>query len=287
MRSAYHVRNPAIAAAIDDAVMRGDRRLFDLLCRGSGLPGPRPNHALAQAAGRQIASLGRRADALVGELCAFDIRRAPAGTPMEMLPIVGAMALARRYASGDRPEEALDSLRTLAEDPRHVVRDGVSVALCEAAAARGDSVAADLGSWMDGYLPAAVAIEALTSRRALDRLRRADLLVEILDRAFSLVEGAARADQRSQGYRTLLETLPLASARAINRFPAAIDWLEIRATTGSPDLRRAIEKLSEHGIGRSESVEQALAKSAKPRRDPRTYVGPTRQRGSKRRNSSR
>jgi hypothetical protein len=282
MDRADTVRNPAIAAAIDAAVGTRDRRLFELLCRGSGLPGPRPNHPLARAAGRQIAAHGHRADALVAELCSLDIRRAPPGTALEILPVVGAMALGARYASGDRRAETLEALRALAEDPRHVVRAGVGLALGDAAMADADQLAADLTSWMDGYLPAAVAIEALTSRPVLDRLRRADVLVEILDAAFTLIEEAARADQRSQGYRALIDTLSAAPGRAIGRFPSAVDWLERRASTKNPILRGAIQTLLDRGIRRSDGVELAFAQSAKPRRDPRTYVGPTRQRGRKR-----
>jgi hypothetical protein len=192
------------------------------------------------------------------------------------------MALCRRYVSGDRPAEALANLRALAEDSRHAVRDAVVFALCELAKA--DSMVSDLESWTDGYLPAAVAIEALTARRSLDQLRHPDGIVNVLDKAFSLVENAARSEQRSQGYRTLLETLSVAPAKVTDRFPTALAWLEGRAATSSPDLRGAIVRLMEHGTGhRRESMEQALAKSAPPRRDPRTYVGPTRQRGAKRR----
>lgn len=276
-----HVPTPAIAAAIDDAVARGDRRIFDLLCRHSGLPGPRPNLALALSAGRHIASLGRGADALVADLCSFDIRRAPPGSTTEILPIVAAMALCSRYVAGDRPAEALAGLRALAEDSRHAVRDAVVFALCELAA--GDAMVSDLEAWTDGYLPAAVAIEALTTRRTLDQLRRPDGLVTILDQAFSLIENAARSEKRSQGYRTLLETLSVAPAKVTDRFPVALAWLEGRAATSSPELRAAIVRLMQLGTGhRRESLERALTKSAPPRRDPRTYVGPTRQRGAKR-----
>jgi hypothetical protein len=111
--------------------------------------------------------------------------------------------------------------------------------------------------------------------------------VAIMDRAFSLIESASRADQRSQGYRTLLETLSVAPFRATDRFAATLGWLEGRAATTVPDLRRSFEKLIRQSAGPRESIEQALAKSAKPRRDPRTYVGPTRQRGSKRKNRTR
>jgi len=284
------LRNPAIAAAIDDAVARGDRRLFDLLCRHSGLPGPRPNTALGWAVAGRVASLGARADALVADLCSFDIRRAPPGTAMEYLPITAALSLGARYIHGVDRTRSLAWLRGLAEDPRRRVRDGVVVALWEMARARGDAVVSDLAAWMDGYLPAAVTIDALTSRQALDRFERAGDLLGMLDRTFSLIEGAARSDRRSQGYRTLLETLLEACLRMLRRFTSpTLLWLESRASTGVPDLRRVIAKLLERAAsagrkaGRFEPLAEQLDRAASPRRDPRTYVGPTRQRGSKRR----
>jgi hypothetical protein len=111
-----------------------------------------------------------------------------------------------------------------------------------------------------------------------------------LEEAFDLAERAPRADQRSQGYRLLVKSLADAPARLLDRFPqATLAWLEGKAVTRDVDLRGALSDLVRqarsrgHGAGVLSKLEQALAASAPPRRDPKTYVGPTRKRGARRR----
>ncbi|HEX9296871.1 MAG TPA: hypothetical protein VF881_13595 [Polyangiaceae bacterium] len=285
------IRNPALVAEIESAVARRSYRdLFARLCRSSGLPGPRPNHKLAWAVGEAIAKHARRADALVAELCSIDAERAPAKSAAEFLSIVGAYSLAARFLAGIEADAALVQLRTLAEDARHLVRTAVGMALDEIAALRGEELVARLATWTDGYLAAAVAVEALGSRSWLDVTKAPGELFLRLDEAFGLVEQAPRADQRSQGYRTLIKALSDAPARVMDRFPdATLAWLEGRATTEHVELREALSTLIDrarargHALGKFERLEQLLAASAPPRRDPKTYVGPTRKRGARRR----
>jgi len=233
--------------------------------------------------------VGPTGDTLIGELCAMNASRAPAGTDGEFLPVVGAACLGARLAVS--PDAALlERLRVLAEDPRHLVREGVCNALLEASRARGDELADRLSAWTDSYLGAAVALEALTARKWLDRSKSPSAVLGRLEEAFELAEGAPRADQRSQGYRLLVKSLAEAPARVIDRFPTAtLAWLEGKAATSDVALRGALTDLLAaarsrgHGAGALEKVEQALSASAPPRRDPKTYVGPTRKRGSRRR----
>jgi hypothetical protein len=285
------IRNPALVAEIESAVARCSYRdLFAHLCRLSGLPGPRTNHKLAWAVALQIAKYGRRADALVAELCSMNAERAPAKSAAEFLPIVGAYSLAARFLAAIEGDGALAQLRSLAEDARHLVRTAAGAALEEIARVRGDELASRLASWMDGYLAAAVAIDALTSRSWLDATQSSTELFSRLDEAFTLVESAPRSDQRSQGYRTLIKTLSEGPARVMDRFPeASLAWLEARATTEHVELREALSALIDrarargHAVGKFERLERLLASSAPPRRDPKTYVGPTRKRGGRRR----
>jgi hypothetical protein len=130
----------------------------------------------------------------------------------------------------------------------------------------------------------------MATRSWLDGLRSAEVVLQRFDEAFALVEAAPRADQRSQGYRELLKTLPEASARLTDRFAdAAVTWLESKAGTEHVELREALAELARrigshgHSRGRLERFEKLFAASAPPRRDPKTYVGPTRQRGARRR----
>jgi hypothetical protein len=284
------LRNRALVAELENALARRNYvALFALLRRLSGLPGPRANDQLASAFGQEVARAGKGADDLVRELCAMSLSRAPAGTDLEFLPIVGAACLGARLV--DSPDgELLEQLRLLAEDPRHAVRDGVCRALVEASRAQGDLLADLLSAWTDSYLGAAVALSALTARVWLDRSKSATAVLSRLEEAFDLAERAPRADQRSQGYRLLVKSLGEAPARLIDRFPApALTWLESKAATGDVALRAALTDLLQnarsrgHGAATLEKVEQALAASAPPRRDPKTYVGPTRKRGARRR----
>jgi hypothetical protein len=285
------LRNPAVAAELERAIARRSySELFGLLCRFSGLPGPRANESLAWAVAHTIAGYGARADGLVAELCKVDHARQQSTGTVEFLPIVGACAWAARALSGTPLETALSELRTLAEDPRHIVREGVVKAVAEMSRTAGDALAEALVNWMDGYLSASVALQAMTTRTWLDRSKSPEPFVARFDEAFALVEGASRSDQRSQGYRTLLKTLPEASARLMDRFPGAtIAWAESRASTDHVELRRALDELvvrarsRGHGPGQLERVGELLEQSAPPRRDPKTYVGPTRKRGAKRR----
>jgi hypothetical protein len=285
------LRNPAITAALATALSSGDARpLFAVLCRFSGLPGPRANDGLALAVGRALAEAGEPANRLVDQLCAVDARSAPADTVTEYLPMVGAFCHAARFVTGSKREGALAGLRNLAEDPRHNVRDAVIRSLLEMSRAAGDELVESLGQWTDGYLSAAVALAALAHRSWLDRTKSSRPLLTRFDEAFSLAEEAPRADQRSQGFRTLVRALSETPAVVMARFPAdTIAWLESRAATTNVDLRASVEELVEkarahgHKIGALEGIEQQLDSAAKPRRDPKTYVGPTRKRGSRRR----
>jgi hypothetical protein len=76
----------------------------------------------------------------------------------------------------------------------------------------------------------------------------------------------------------------------MDRFPqATVAWLESKAGTEHVELREALGQLVStarargHAAGRLERFERLLDASAPPRRDPKTYVGPTRKRGSRRR----
>jgi hypothetical protein len=232
-----------------------------------------------------VADAGRRADPLVAELVAMDERRAPPRSTMEFLPLVGAFCLASRALAAPALEPELDRLRLMAEDPRHLVREGVVLALVAIGGERSDELVAAFASWMAMYLPASVALTALATKPWADQVGSVDRVMARFDEAFSLVENAPRADRRSQGYRALLETLSDAPAKLLRRFAGPmLAWLEVRSETTDVQLREALHALIEGARSRGdglESVRAGLDASAKPRRDPKTYVGPTRRRGSR------
>ena len=280
------LRNPAIASALEQALAgRSHAEVHAQLARAGGLPGPRPNWRLAWAFARAVADAGSRADALVADLVAMDERRAPVRTALEFIPLVGAFCLAARALAAPALTPELDRLMLMAEDPRHLVREGVVLALVEIGGERSDELVTALASWTAMYLPASVALAALATKPWIDQLAKADPVIARFDEGFTLAENAPRADRRSQGYRTLVETLSEAPAKVLHRFAGPmLVWLESRAQTADVQLREALGALIDgarsrgHGL---EGVRAGLDASAPPRRDPKTYVGPTRRRGGR------
>lgn len=281
------LRDPALLAALDAAATGPSRDVYALLCRHSGLPGPRPNLALATAVGERIATHGRRADPLVRELASVDADRAPPGTAQEFLPVCAALALAARVRADVDRSGSLATLHEMAEDPRRLVREAVALSLVQLASAE-PAFVSELASWMDGYLHAAVVLEALANRRVLDAAPTPEAILARLDEGFSLAENAPRSHERTQGFRNLVAVLGTAPVSVMARFPdATAAWLAGRASTRVPELRDAIERTlararrEGHRDARMGTIARALDASAPPRRDPTTYVGPTRGRGKK------
>jgi hypothetical protein len=91
------------------------------LLEHSGLPGPRGNLELAQAA----ADVGSR-DQFEAFL-AYTAERAPTNDPHEFLAFCGVVGLGRLVAEGDR--RWLPVIRRHASDPRWRLREGVAMAL--------------------------------------------------------------------------------------------------------------------------------------------------------------
>ena len=279
------LRNAAIASALEQALVRAKHdELGALLVRAGGLPGPRPNWRLAWAFAHSVAAAHGRADALVADLVAMDSRRAPPRSALEFLPVVGVFCVAARALVAPSLGPELDRLASMAEDPRHLVREAVVLALVELASERSEELVPLLGAWMAAYLPAAVALTALSARPWLDRIASAGSLIARLDEAFSLAENAGRADRRSQGYRALVDALSPAVTKIMERFSGpTLAWLETHVATEDVPLRQALHEIIDHAPSRSqlESVRAGLDANDPPRRDPRTYVGPTRRRGSR------
>jgi hypothetical protein len=277
------IRSERLGAALDRAVAGGDlAELFDLLQRGSGLPGIRPNLDLARAVGHALARHEGRADRIVAELCRSD---------EEFLRVVAAMAFAARSLPGPDPRrtrarvaEALADLQQLAEDPRHLVRSGIVEALRLRLTAMGEPAVVDLAAWTDGYLQAHVALEALADRKWLTTLPSGDSVLARLDEAFVLADVSSRSAERSQGMRTLRAGMPAQIAHFAARFPATLAWLEKKAASTRPETRevvagaiRALRRsmLSDVEAGRLTAMLEA---SGKPRRDADRVVHGTRKR---------
>lgn len=279
------LRSEALRDALDRTIASGDRYLFSLLVRHGNLPGPRPNEELAAAFGDELAARGAAADRVIAELVGMDETRARGTSAEAFLPYVGAHALGARIARKYDERRSADALEEMAGDARKVVRDGVVATLVRLAPKL--DLPTRLASYFEGFLQAAVALEAMSNRDVLDRIADPTDLLERLDEATTLAEKAGRAAERTQGRRRLLEVLGMTIPVFATRYPAVVAWVGGRATTKQPELRVAFEEaltaLTRAGAPTEtlDTLRHALDGSAAPRRDPTTYMGPTRGRGRK------
>jgi hypothetical protein len=281
-------RNDALGPALNTAIAGDPRSLYELLARLGGLPGPRANAGLIAAFAAECAGRGKKADALVAKMATLDVDAAPGASKYEIIPMCGVAAIGARASSDPLAMRALATLHDCAEDLRFRVRDQVVEALGRIGEQRGEPLVHDLGGWMDGFFHAAVVLEALCHAQWLARIASADIVVERLDEAFLLLRDAKRADSRYPGFKALVEALAKAPADAAARFGVPIfDLLEKWSASKDPAMREIIgrilrsPKLTGRFAAEIARVKAALTATEAPRRDPRTYVGPTRGRGRK------
>lgn len=276
------IRSARIEAALSRAVAAGETaELFDLLGRSSGLPGPRPNVDLGDAVAVALAVRTRGADATV---------RALAASESEFHAVCGALALGARWAAGIDAKPSADRLQQLAEDARRHVRGAVVRAVRKYVERHGARGLEELSAWTDGYLQAHVVLDALADRAVLAALPEAEPVLARLDEAFDLADRSPRADERSEGVRTLRRELPRQLSVIAARFPEAVAWLSARATsTSRPESRDVVEEAiralrkSATALSETDRLSASLQASAPPPRDPARIVHGTRKRSKGRR----
>lgn len=287
----------AVDRAIREPTNTGRAPLVDLLCRGSNLPGPRINEALAESFASECASRGKSTDAVVRWLITLDPDRAPgggsgpygAGAELEFLPVCGVYAAGARGASDPSARATmLALLHDAAEDLRFRVRDAVPLALERVGARAGDevAVAVAVAEWMDGYFHAAAVLRALVRPGWLPQIATPKNAIDLYELAFNLAADAPRAAARYPGFKSLLETLQKTIVPLAMRFGAPMfDALEGLSRCKDPVLRDLITdgllgtKLISRHREDVERVRMTFKVTAKPVRDPRSLPGPTRQRG--------
>lgn len=180
------------------------------LLDNSGLPGPRGNIELAQAA----ADLGTR-EQFEGFL-AWDAERAPVGTREEFLAFCGTVGLGKLAAAGDT--RVVARLRALASDPRWRVREGVAMALQRIGIANMPLLLAELRAWADGnHYEQRAAAAGLCEPVLLKSEATARSVLELLDRITSSL--ARSRDRRSNGFRVLRQGLAYCWSVAVAAAP--------------------------------------------------------------------
>jgi hypothetical protein len=282
-----------LAQAVEEAIAGRRASLFELLTRGSHLPGPRANSALAEAFAQVCRSRGAPADGVALAMARLTADEAPGATPLEFLPTCGVGALAARATADATVRPAMVAeLHAHADDLRFRVREAVVGGLARIGSAAGDALVEDTVSWMDGYFHAAAVVRAIACEPWLTQLRAPDGALRRMGEAFELALRAPRAAARYPGYKALLEALEQSPPRVALRFGAPVFALWSRwATVKDPVLRELVaalladRKLTGRFRSELDMVGRALAATAPPPRNPDHDHGPSRDRsgGRKRR----
>lgn len=272
------LRNERVIAAIDAALSGGKadfERLLGELSRNSGLPSPKPNWEFAQAAGHHLMRKGKQAESVLQAL---------ANQGDEFPKIVALATYAARLVNGVEEARSMQAMQDIAEDGRHIVREGVVLALRSFIGERADAGVLALKPWMDGYLQAHLVLEALADRLLLSKIKSAAGLLERLEEAFDLADQSPRAAERSSGMRLLRGGLPSQVAVFSARFSEVIAWLAEKTQYTRPETREVvantIKLLRKHSLSDADAAKLSggLAQSAKPPRDPSRIVAGTRKR---------
>jgi hypothetical protein len=280
-----------LSRALDDAIAGRRAALFELLARGSRLPGPRAHSPLADAFAQACRTRGAAADALALAMARLTADEAPGATALEFLPLCGVLAIAYRAAADEAIRSPLvTELHAHADDLRFRVREAVIDGLARIGSTAGDALIEEVAPWMDGYFHAAAVLRALAQEPWLTNLHDAGRVVVRLDEAFELACDAPRAAARYPGHKALLDALRATPPRVAIRFGVPVFDMWTRwATTADPVLRELLRTALRDAklVGRFRSeldrVRHALDASEPPARNPDHDHGPSRDRSGGRR----
>jgi hypothetical protein len=195
----------------------------------SGLPGPRGNLELAQAA----ADEGDEATFRRYLGCTADL--APVNSPDEFLAFCGAVGLGRLLAEGRL--DLLPDLRRCASDPRWRMREGVAMALQRWGGVDMDALLAAMAEWAAGTpLEQRAAAAAVCEPRLLKQEGHARAALEILD----AITGAAHRSgtRRGEEFLALKKGLGYCWSVAAAALPAeGKKLMEAWMVVDDPDVR--------------------------------------------------
>lgn len=263
------------------------------LSRFGGMPGPRPNLALASGFGAEAASHGDKALRVLAFLGA---NIAAPDTSEVFLPIAAAYGYAALIRRKTAVRASWQAIFALAADERPPVQHATITALTDlAASTTPDALIQEVDSWIahedreERWGALMVAVSVLGARHAMEAITDREGWLDRLSRILTDLADAPRAAERSDARRRLLAALPGAIALVAASFrgsPNGVDWLEAEcARTTQVDVRSAlsasIDQLRKRGASEKtevlEALRQALASSAKPdRHAARRQIGTNR-----------
>jgi hypothetical protein len=170
----------------------------EFLMRKSGLPGPRGNIELAQAAA-DLAGSGR-----IDRWLKWDPEKAPVNSKEEFLAFCGVLGLGRLAV--DNRAKALVLLRRYASDPRWRVREAVAMAMQRFGGASLERMIFIAEDWAAGKpLEQRAACAALCEPALLESPRTARRVLAMLDRVTASV--LKRPDRKAEAFVALKKGL--------------------------------------------------------------------------------
>jgi hypothetical protein len=193
-----------------------------------GLPGPRANLELVQAAADEgDVERFRR-------WLAIDADAAPSNSPREFLPLCGAVGLGRLIAEGH--DDLLGDLRAHASDRRWRTREGVAMGLQRVGARDMRKLLSVAREWRTGTWLERRAVVAALCEPAL--LRDAEVTRAVLDVLDGITGSVQSAPERGADVRVLRQALGYGWSVALAAAPAAgaaafERWLD----SSDPDIR--------------------------------------------------
>lgn len=199
------------------------------LMRESGLPGPRANLELVQAAADEgDESQFRR-------WLALDPTEAPTNSPQVFLVVCGIVGLGRLLAEGRTDQ--LATLRGFASDERWRVREAVCMALQRWGDVDMDSLLAEMKLWSQGNLLERRAVAAaLCEPRLLKQPEHAAAVLDLLDRITASLAG--EAGRKSDDFRVLRQALGYCWSVAVVALPEqGKPMMQRWLASGDPDVR--------------------------------------------------
>lgn len=204
------------------------------LKRHSGLPGPRGNLELAQAA----ADAGSKRQ--FKEWLHYDEASAPVNTQGEFVAFCGVVGYGRLVAEGEI--SALRLLRKWASDGRWRLREAVAMAMQRYGERDMDGMLTAAEEWARGTpLEQRAAAAAVCEPRLLGDSRHVRRVLRMLDR---ITGSMARAqDRRREDHRTLRQALGYCWSVAIVALPAVgKPLLEKWAESSDPDVQWVVRE---------------------------------------------
>jgi hypothetical protein len=197
----------------DEFVETGDaENLLRYIASNSNLPGPRGNLELAAAFSDLAEDYSREGDdkfwELVIHMTAVSVDEAPVSAPEELIPFCGAVGVGSiASVSPQLFEQALATLRGLAQDPRWRMREAVAMGLQRLLARRGRDTLKELERWVAGgnslemRAVAAAVADPAALRQQETALSALQLHRDIMDQVLSTGE------RKSEAFRILRKAL--------------------------------------------------------------------------------